>query len=163
MAEGVIVLPVFIMTLAAIIYFHKVYAAKLERSTQARSCAWTYAVNGCVKVPAGCPMAKVKGFKPIGDTVSPEALAAAKKETDGTLDTISDVGLVLLQLDQGVTSTPSSSVERPSILGGGTATVYGDYTVMCNEKKMTLKSIAEDAYCGIDKKVKGVFPGCENR
>lgn len=173
MAEGVIVLPFFIIVLAAIIYFHRAYATKISMNTKARSCAWSYAVNGCQKpLPDGCPVSTVGGeskevtdvfgmdFKNNFGTEESEKvirdIEKQKSALDSTLHGVNLVGLTILGLSEGIKTSPSQAVQKPSILGGGTHTISGDYSVMCNERNRTVKDLAIAAYCSLS----NIMPGC---
>jgi hypothetical protein len=155
MAEGVIVLPLFIIVLAAIMYFHNLYAAKLDNSVQARSCAWTYAVNGCEKkfLTKGCKAAEVSdGFDAIESAMGGnpfEEEHGKDREVDQALAGANRVGLALLGLREGVKTQHGSRVNKPSILGGGKVSVASNYTVMCNEREFTVGEIITEAYCSI--------------
>jgi len=175
MVEGVIVLPVFVIVLAAIIYFHRAYATKINMNSKARSCAWSYAVNGCQASSRqeGCPISEIGGersgiFDGFGDSIedteqknrAAELAAKVKKETgalDNVLDGANTIGLAILGLGEGIEARPSASFARPSILGGGTRTIFGSYSVMCNEQKRSPADLANAAYCSVSKSL----PGCE--
>ncbi len=172
MAEGIIVLPVFVITLAAVLYFHGLYAAKLDASNKVRSCAWHYANAGCdeTKVPKGCQQRKVTdGFEALGGTVehnpfqgdgvSPSATTADEKSSlKKGIAGANRVGQALLGLESGVEMSSGKDVDRPSILGGGKRTVFSNYTVMCNEVDRTPTDLMYDAYCALGTELN--FPGC---
>lgn len=174
MVEGVIVLPLFVVVLAAVIYFHRAYASKIDMRVKARSCAWSYAANGCDKkfLPKGCPVSEI-GDRP--NTVSGMFGADFKesfgldeskevvKEIDaqhGALDSAlqgaNAIGLGILGLSEGIKTNPSTSIGKPSILGGGEHSISGDYSVMCNERNRTVKELAVGAYCSLSSSL----PGC---
>ncbi len=171
MVEGIIVLPLFVIVLAAVIYFHRAYATKISLGIQARSCAWSYAVNGCQKEfeTVGCPVSRIgetengsgfgANFLP-GMTTGTEAAVtnvdSGASAIDKELGTANEITLTVLQLSEGITVTPSGTVKQPSILGGGTHTISSNYSVMCNERTRTIADLVAIAYCSID----SALPGC---
>ncbi len=165
MAEGVIVLPFFVILLASIIYFHRAYATKISVNSKARSCAWSYAIDGCRKssLPDGCPIGEIGGSKTlekvfdvgIEDGSNEDVLRETSAFGDA-LSGVNTVGLTLIGLDEGIVATPGQPVTIPSILGGGSRKIAGNYSVMCNEREKTPASIAKGAYCSISDKL----PGC---
>ncbi len=152
MVEGVIVLPVFIIILAAVLHFHSAFSAKLDASTQARSCAWAYSLAGCgdADIPAGC---NVSNLGDPQNDINSEGLRAG-------LEVINKVGVTLLGLEAGITSRPGREVEVSSVLGGGTRKLSGDYSVMCNETKMGFRGLAKKAYCSLNRNYNMSLPGC---
>ncbi len=173
MVEGVIVFPLFVIVLAAIIYYHQVYSTKLERNTQARRCAWEYSVHGCrpENIPDGCPIARIgeNDFIGIDEGLDERASlfadgtggAQAQSQSsfgDGA-ETANSILIGLIGLRQGIEARPSRNVRMPSILGGATRSIAGSYSVMCNERRRTVGGIIKDAYCSI--KDSGTrLPGC---
>ncbi len=152
MVEGVIVLPVFIIVLAAVLHFHSAFSAKLDASTQARSCAWAYSLAGCgdADIPEGCNVSDLGDDK---NDIDSEGLRAG-------LEVVNKVGVTLLGLEAGITSRPGREVDVSSVLGGGTRKISGDYSVMCNETKMGPKDLAKKAYCALDANYSVSLPGC---
>jgi len=172
MVEGIIVLPVFVLLLAAMMYFGHAYRAKLDASVQARSCAWAYSLAGCVgkaDLPEGCEVERIgdgdDAFESIEDNhqMGSESLAAFGRKgangspVDGALAGASSIGRALTGLREGVRSTPTRSVVIPSILGGGTRSVSANYSVMCNEREYSPSSLAIEAYCALSTSM----PGCQ--
>lgn len=174
MAEGVVVLPVFVITLAAILYFHHLYVAKLERNMKARSCAWTYAVHGCDRayLAEGCKVSEVTdGFDAIGEFITGKSpfeesqarersrqAGEEKSDLDKGLAGANQVGLSMLGLREGIQASYQREVARPSVLGGGKASVSSNYTVMCNEKQRTPVDLVVDSFCAIGSQFD--VPGC---
>lgn len=174
MVEGVIVLPLFVIVLAAVIYFHRAYASKIDMGVKARSCAWSYAANGCQKkdLPKGCPVSEIgdrpksvsglfgADFKESFGLDESEKVVQELDAQHGALDSAlqgaNAIGLGVLQLSEGIKVTPSTSFGKPSILGGGTHSISGDYSVMCNERNRTIKDLAVGAYCSVSSSL----PGC---
>lgn len=178
MAEGVIVLPLFVITLASVLYFHHVYATKLKVSRDARACAWEYSLGGCepTALPKGCKatdMRGVKDHKTIGDTMesgnpfdvktggsASQKQDQARSGLDKGLEGASTVGLALIGLQEGKTTSYSADVKRPSILGGGKKRVSSNYSVMCNEKEMDPIDVAKEALCALGRTMD--FNGCDS-
>ena len=174
MVEGVIVLPFFVIVLAAIIFFHRAYATKIEMGVKARSCAWNYAVNGCQKkfLPDDCPVSKIGGKAESvadlfgGSFPDEESMRKAKERRDslssqtsaldGMLGSANTLGLTILGLNEGIRVAPESSVAKPSILGGGEHSISANYSMMCNERNREFLEIAKSAYCDVS----SALPGC---
>ncbi len=165
MAEGVIVLPFFVILLASIIYFHRAYATKISVNSKARSCAWSYAIDGCRKssLPEGCPIGEIGGSRTLAKVFdvgiedgSNDDILRETSAFGDALQGVNTVGLTLIGLDEGIVAKPGESVAIPSILGGGSRSISGNYSVMCNERKKKPSDIAVDAYCSISNRL----PGC---
>lgn len=168
MVEGVIVFPLFIIVFAAVLYYHQAYSVKLERNNKARSCAWTYSVSGCKKKPEGCPITNIgeAGFSGIDEGLEGRKAVFPEGGTPGVSDGRSGLGevlgsgnallLALLGLKQGIVAQPSREVEMPSLLGGATRNIRGNYSVMCNEVSRTPEELLIDSYCAISSDL----PGC---
>ena len=160
MAEGVIVLPIFVLTLAAIFHFHSLYAAKLDLSVKSRACAWNYSIHGCRAefIPKGCKVDKVEGFKAMTSELDSGPFDASGSTTDKALAGANRVGLAIMGLREGIAATHTREINRPSILGGGKRSVSANYTVMCNERDLTPLELAKAAYCSLGTRFKP--PGC---
>ncbi len=179
MVEGIIVLPLFVITLASVIYFHSLYAAKLDMSRKARACAWEYSVRGCKPGlrPKKCNATDMQGsdqYETVGSKMTggnpfdvkdsgsaSQKRAQTKSGLDKGLEGASSVGLALIGLDKGITTSNATDVKRPSILGGGKRRVTSNYSVMCNEVEMKPFDIAKDALCALGKTMG--FEGCEKK
>ncbi|MCP4444075.1 MAG: hypothetical protein GY811_01855, partial [Myxococcales bacterium] len=168
MVEGVIVMPFFIIALAAVIHLHRSYSAKLDASVEVRSCAWQYAIAGCKRTQgefAGCSFgslategAQLDGLEDHAELQSEAQQAFGDGENGGAgfasaLESANGIGLVLLGLREGTVARASREVTAPSLLGGRTRKISGDYSVMCNEKKMAISDIAKEAYCALDEQM----------
>jgi len=176
MVEGVVVMPFFILLLAAVMYFHHAFAAKMQSSVKARSCAWDYSLAGCVAKTStlkGCHIGNLtSGADALQSIGSDSSVSKETKDAfghssgngdglDGALAGANRVGLAMLGLREGVVSRPSTSVRVPSLLGGGTRRISGDYSVMCNERKMSFLEIGQEAYCALGDH--SPMPGCGDR
>lgn len=169
MIEAVIVFPLFIIVFAALIYYHQAYSAKIERSNVARRCAWAYSVGGCIEKPKDCPIGKIGGanFVDIDEGVDhhgdlfKDAPAGRTTEQrtklEGVLGASNSLLTGLLGLDEGIEARPSRDVKMPSLLGGATRKITGNYAVMCNERSYTNKELVKASYCAIS----GSLPGCK--
>lgn len=171
MVEGVVVLPFFIIALAAVIFLHRSFAAKLDASVQARSCAWAYSIGGCdskAGLPEGCNLSSLHDqenpFTSFDDdpVLAAEGQKAFGQNRDSAIDeglsVANGVGLSLLGLRDGIASQPTRTLETPSLLGGGRRHVAGNYSVMCNEVPMGFLDIVKKMYCALDERVN--VPGC---
>ena len=153
MVEGVIVFPLFIIVFAAVLYYHQAYSVKLERNNKARSCAWGYSVSGCKKIPDGCPITDIgkskfasidDGVDARGGVFGDSGSAAPSQQLSGVekaVGTTNTLLLTLTGLKKGIVARPARDVEMPSLLGGGTRSISGNYSVMCNEVKRTPKDL----------------------
>ena len=174
LTEGVIVLPVFVLVLASVLYFHNLYAAKLDANVAARACAWDYAVKGCdptSKKPKHCKVGKVtNGFQALGgSTLNNSPFKDSSGGSGGQQETKSDlelglaganrIGLGLMGLREGVVVSASRDLTKPSILGGGKKSVSSNYTVMCNEIERSPGELAIEGFCALGSEMN--FPGCK--
>ena len=168
MVEGVIVFPLFIIVFAAVLYYHQAYSVKLERNNKARSCAWTYSVSGCKEIPDGCPISEIgeaklasidDGVDARGGIFGNSGSAAPSQELSGVqkaVGTGNSMLLALAGLDEGIVATPARDIEMPSLLGGATRSISGNYSVMCNEVSITPRQLLLENYCQISSDL----PGC---
>lgn len=135
-AETVVMLPFFAAVWAGMIYMHKAYSSKIFTMAETRTCVWTYATNGCQRVPPGCSI--TRGEAPQGDR--PSAL-------DGLQRVLGSIGNIL-QITNPIASTRvTRSVSKPRILGGGSLTVLAGQEMMCNTVAATSNSIVQQAFC----------------
>lgn len=177
MVEATVMLPIFVVILAALIYFHRTDMAKLQNNNKARSCAWTYSINGCQRsqMPPECKIGPVRtGFSSIGDSLGNQDLksatsafgSAGNASSSGDPSTVTNgiaganrIALALLGLGEGIVAEPTKSVKRPSLFGGGAKNIMSNYTVMCNERNMTIADILHASYCEIGNSL----PGCPKK
>jgi hypothetical protein len=135
-AETVVMLPFFAAVWAGMIYMHKAYSAKVYTMAETRTCVWTYATNGCQRLPPGCSI--TRGEAPQGDR--PSAL-------DGLQRVLGSIGNIL-QITNPIASTRvTRSVAKPGLLGGGSITVLAGQEMMCNTVPATSDSIVQQAFC----------------
>jgi len=136
-AETVVMLPFFAMVWAGMIYMHKAYSTKVYTMAETRSCVWTYATNGCQRVPPGCSI--TRGEAPPGG-----ARPGALDRLQSVLGTIGNI----LQITNPVASTRvTRNVSKPRLLGGGSISVLAGQEMMCNTVAATSNSIVQQAFC----------------
>jgi hypothetical protein len=124
MAEAAIMLPVFILIWASILYIHFAFRDAQRNIATLRDHTWSYALNSCT-------------------TTAP---APTELSTDGTLDG-SSTGSVG-GLEQALKYLPSAQffidefssrrslqISRPTMLGGGSRTLEWKLMMLCNERQ----------------------------
>jgi hypothetical protein len=162
-AEGVIVLPVFILIFASLIYMHGLYSSKISSSTKARGCAWTYSTMGCPEdMPPTCKDSD-SGVKENGGALDQFKQVKEFGEVEGLGDGVATggaivggIGAALLGIGDGVTIDSSTEATRPSLFGGGKTAIPAHYMILCNEEPRDLLDVLKAAYCG----VRDGLPGC---
>ena len=147
--EGAIVLPVFIACFAAVLHFHGVFSAQLHANVRARRCAWRDAVSGCSK------SARVLGQPSSAGQEDRQGLLR-RIRSDG-LEGANRLALALIGMSEGIVAEPRVQVRRPSLFGGGTATVRARVSLLCNEEDMDVIDLAMASYCALGK---NHFLGC---
>jgi hypothetical protein len=162
-AEAVIVLPVFIVTLASAMYMHSLYSAKIRAKAAARGCAWTYATMGCPdEAPAVCSEAKANiksnggALDQLTDLSNFEGADGAADWLAGGVATAGGIAGALLGIGDGETINTSAIAKRPSLFGGGQYPISSNYTVLCNEEHRDVLDVIKGAYCGVS----SALPGC---
>ena len=145
--EAVVVLPVFIIIFASVLYVRSQVLSRQAAETKARSCAWTFSTNNCDAIPPGCDdiVRKVDGAAKVVDEIEKD-LSSAKGGPVGSV--ISKVIEPALKCAFGsaVEASSKQSFQRPSLYGGGTATASGSYHLACNLAHETLIDVAKDAW-----------------
>lgn len=158
--EAVIVIPVFALLWAGVIYTGQSFHAKSVATQQARRCAWAYANGGCDQVPEGCEGVVGERTRQHADD---DLDGIAGDDADGIRDGVSDMttegmgvadGLVSAIVGSHTDAIGGSAVSEPEVLGGDDRTVHSRYRVMCNERKKTLGGIVKRAF---EDMVGGIF------
>ena len=73
MVEAVILLPVLAILLFGILYVRELRTIGQRARLDLRRCAWSYAMNGCAELPAGCALSTRVTTTEMGLSASPEA------------------------------------------------------------------------------------------
>lgn len=149
MAEGVIVLPVFILILAAILHFHRAYSKKLALNEEARACAWKYAVDGCKSSALEKQCKVTRGEVEALGAIQGNQANSAMSEMAEAAGTMSKIGGRVIGLTEPFTTHADGESVRASLLGGGTMKLRSRYTLMCNERGGTPASMLHKWLCGI--------------
>jgi len=148
-AEAVVVLPIFIVLFISLFYVRDQVLAKQAAQERTRTCAWLYSWNNCQFdaeiMPAECERASTE--VPIG---ADAANAVTQKLTgDGFFNDI-----VSGMLDQALKAALgratdvkiSHEVTMPTLYGGKTQALTGEYHIACNLKPTTAPQVAKDAW-----------------
>lgn len=149
--EAVIVLPIFVLLFVGMMYFGKLTLARADAEAEARSCAWSYSMNNCREVPAGCEVpsnAPPSASNPLAEAIK-NGRGALEEKTSTLVATIVSTLLgsaVNEALGGSRVTTASRAVERPPLLGGNTKTVTGKYRLACNLAPETPGSVADKAW-----------------
>lgn len=119
--ETVIMIPVFIAIWGGIWYTHGRYRKAINMAQYARAHTWQHAFEGCEGSPPGSTS--------IGDR---------SDDRSGFIDGITGLlfgsGIIPgFQFDE-VEGRRSTSIERPAVLGEGSANMGYNVVVLCNER-----------------------------
>jgi hypothetical protein len=145
--EAVILLPVFILIFAGILYVETLWETQQQALLQARKCAWLYANTGCdeEQLTQDCVDA-------LHDTEGlTEGNSLAESMNGGVLDGLTEVPLVGPVIEglfaSAFDSRSSRKIQRTPILGEKTVAVIGGYYLICNEKERDMLDVIKDAFC----------------
>jgi len=140
-------LPVFILIFAGIVYVEKLWENRQQTLLQARKCAWLYANAGCDA--QNLPQACVDVLQ--NTTELSESNTLAKSMNGGVLDGLTEVPLIGPVVEglfaSAFYSRSSRQIQRTPVLGEETVVVVGSYYLMCNEKKRDMLDLIKDAFC----------------
>jgi hypothetical protein len=147
--EAVVVLPIFLVLFISVFYVRDQVLTKQAAQERARTCAWLYSANNCEfdekLMPAECKDVVVEA--PIG---SDAAKAATDKLTgDGFFhDVVSKLIDTALEdaFGRAIDVKVQREVARPTLYGGKSTTLSGDYHLACNLKPKTKLDVATDAW-----------------
>ena len=157
--EAVIVLPVFVIVFASLLYVRDSAVAKQQAEQQARSCAWLYSAQDCEgAIPAGCEGVLTRADAP--DMAPPKVERAFNEQLDRVKNgkDVNGGGLVMSVIGptvgnaleaafgNAVDAKTTRQVAHSSIFGPGQKTVSGKYHLACNLHPTTLEKVAEDAW-----------------
>jgi len=154
--EAAVALPFFILVLSGVWFVRDRQIAIQTVENQARSCAWQYSANNCMKVPAGCETVLLApGTAPHAATRVDDALNDAKSsvlsggDSKGVIEKVATemLGPVIDELfGHFVDASTRRGVTRPGILGGGQTVVGGRYHLACNLRPSKPADVVSDAW-----------------
>ena len=146
LVEFVVLLPLFVLLFAFVLYMFKTYETKQLTMLKARGCGWQYAMDGCESPPEGCDIFPAGGGEQSGFD---QAKAGLK---DGSwIDAAAHfpvVGSAIKVLfGEGRRGTAVTTVARPPLFGGGEVSIEGTFYILCNTKDKTLGEMAVETFC----------------
>lgn len=144
--EAAVVLPVFIIIFAGLVYMHRLYSAKLEGMVDARECAWAYANGGCESVPPRCKIVDHGGGLLALLTDEPQHHERVNDAMKG-VSIAGDYLTGFMGLDSGFSAVGSRDYRVPSLYGGGKKSIASNYALLCNEKERSFSDVMGDFYC----------------
>jgi hypothetical protein len=146
-AEAVVVLPVFIIIFASVLYVRSQVLSRQAAETKARACAWAFSTNNCGAIPPGCEdiVRKVDGAAGVVDEIEKDLLSARGGLVGPVVAKVIEPALKCA-FGSALDANTKQSYQRPSLYGGGTATASGSYHLACNLAHETLIEVANDAW-----------------
>lgn len=119
--ETVIMIPVFVAIWGGIWYTHGRYRKAINMAQFTRAHTWQHAFEGCEGSPSGSTS--------IGDRAD-----SRDGFIDGAVGLLFGSGIIPgFQFDE-VEGQRSTSIERPAVLGEGSASMGYNVVVLCNER-----------------------------
>jgi hypothetical protein len=146
--EAVMVLPIFLLIFAGVLYVERLSETKQRALVEARRCAWQYADAGCdpKKIPEGCEDVLQYAAGLSDDN------ALTDNESGGVLDGLEDIPFIGPFIEglfgNALTARANRNIRKPPILGQETVSINGYYYLMCNEKKLDILDVVTSAFCG---------------
>ncbi|HEX2676318.1 MAG TPA: hypothetical protein VHM19_06750 [Polyangiales bacterium] len=140
MIEALIALPVFVLVLAATLWFHSLLATKQRLESEAREQAWRFAFDGCDSASAGAGARLTNGRTLPGSQELVDSSNRAASASSTKLSSLSDIPVAGSALS-AITGR-DATVERYATLpatalwgDGKTRDVSASATRACNEHK----------------------------
>jgi hypothetical protein len=124
--EAVIMLPFFAIVWGCIIYCSHRYERATEVQAVARGCAWRHAKDNC-DTDTRC---SISPGADVSDTTEIQGDIASAQSSAGDWGAIGSV--IDLLSGQDITATYNGSVQKPEVIGGGTANLVGQMALTCN-------------------------------
>jgi hypothetical protein len=169
--EAVVVLPVFIVIFAAILFVRNKQLLTHAAEARARSCAWQYSANNCTSIPSGCEdvlrtsTAENPASKAVED-VFQDAKNGLGKDPKGVFEAVTRklLGHAIQALFGKYSEAKvEHELARPSVLGGDSSTspasaspaapspaasviVVGRYHLACNLAPQKPVDVVKDAW-----------------
>lgn len=146
MIEAVMVLPVLVILLMALPLILERYAAKQQALLDARRCAWTYALSGCIRPPEGCG-----GFENAAAPApgpDDDVIATARSQSGdgaGVFDLVPALTTALTSI-LGETALADVAVELRE-RNGVRRRVRAQLAVACNERPRDVLQMATQVFC----------------
>jgi hypothetical protein len=140
LVEAVIVIPVFIILFAGIVFFGKIYDAKLNMLRLTRQSAWTHAMANCGTAGDPATTTEPGNLDPAAEAEDPPG--GASGQPDGVAGPLRDALRIVGDAPHkdvatnGYKATQSktdTSVKADEPIGSITKQVSGASHVMCNE------------------------------
>jgi hypothetical protein len=148
MTEAVIMIPVFAIIWGAIAYMSIGFETKLDLSARVRQEAWAHAMDNCDGSSPPAPTRTTDATRP---TIGPLA------DLFSAIDSILELMRPLLADWPGLFPEErrfdsDRVVDKPAVLGGGSATARYEIVLMCNEapRDVDLDSLGGAAWDFID-------------
>lgn len=153
--EIVVMLPVFVLLFFGAAHVHEVGLARQQALSEARGCAFYYAVNGCTKEAA--EHAVCEGRNPRqGSPLTNDEAGQDTKEHHGIIETIGSWKIVDTLVTGLFGQGSSAKVERtvPGFMSEEEGKVSGSFYVVCNTVSESWSGKAGDFMCGAASKLK---------
>jgi len=149
--EAAIILPFFVILFISVFYLRNAILARQAAEAHARSCAWSYSMNYCESVPAGCEdvVSPVSEGSKLADEIGSQL---GKASNNLFAELIGDVLSAVLEpvvdaaFGKSLDANSQVSFPRPALYGGGNANATGTYHLACNIRDTTLTEVAENAW-----------------
>ena len=124
-SEAVIMLPFFVIVWGCVIFVSHKYERAVEVQAISRQCAWRYAKDNCTgdtrcDLAEGADMADTSMAQANGYDAEGEISGASSSGGWGMIGTVVD-----LLSGKEYTATYRGSVDKPEVIGGGSATLVG--------------------------------------
>jgi hypothetical protein len=123
MVETVIMIPIFIVIWACVVFIYQAYEKRIDLLQATRADAWDYATNSCRD-------------RPVGDT----RISTSDHDIDGIVGTVFSI-LGASYYDGPLRELEASrddEMDEPEILGGETLGMRYRMELMCNEEPQEL-------------------------
>jgi hypothetical protein len=147
------VLPIFLVLFISVFYVRDQVLTRQVAQERARTCAWLYSANNCEfdanSMPAECNDVVTK---------APFASDAAKAVTDkltgdgffhDVVNTMLDSAVETVFGD-AINAKVTREVARPTLYGGDTQAIAGEYHLACNLKPKDKLDIAKEAWSHVN-------------
>lgn len=149
MVEAAIMLPVFIIIFASVMYMSRKYETGIRMQERARHCAWLRSKSACeADAPSGCTISEDDD---MSNSQFSDVTSSNNVDTSDIDSANSDAGfggdLMDMILGDAVMARQESSITLAGVLGGGTQAIKGELLLSCNEKtKDNLGAVIESAW-----------------
>jgi hypothetical protein len=161
--EIAVMLPLFALLIASVLYLHSVGTAALSVHERARGCAWQYAVSGCQASAQGKGLCRDVLALP-SDKIAHSA-SAAQSETSALSDKIADVPVIgeLWESIFGEGAIAQAKQTTPRLLEDGEQSLQTSYYMVCNTVSKSWAQIRAEQLCGFASKlnIPAALVGCK--